>query len=195
MPLENRYFQVAPGRNLISAPFTVASRIADYGLHESGSPYSMLGAESAPEADTIRFSNFSAATDSQVVYYRLGEGWRFAGTEGDAGDTPIELGQSMDFQRRGPVGIIKALGIAEERSRSAARSISVPAVPISRMTPSAGGIQIEWTGEAGGTYQIQTRPTGDAAWTDLGGPVTGSGESFSSLCKPSGQGFLRIVMH
>jgi uncharacterized protein (TIGR02597 family) len=197
MPLENRYFQVTPGRNLISAPFTVASRIADYGLFESGSPYSMLGAASAPEADTIRLSNFSAATDTQVMYYRLGQGWRFVGTEGDAGDTPIELGQSMDFQRRGPAGIIKALGIAEQGPSSVARSVSISTaiVPIRRMTPAAGGMQIEWTGEAGATYQIQTCPTGEAAWTNLGEPVAGSGESFSSFCQPSGQGFLRIVMH
>ncbi|MCW1922221.1 hypothetical protein OKA05_06630 [Luteolibacter arcticus] len=198
MPMTPRYFEVSSGRNLVSAPFTWANKIADYGLYLEGSPYSVIGADAAPDADTIRFSNFSSATNSEVIYYRLGQGWRTAGAEGDAGNTPVELGQSMDFQRRGPAGFIKAHGFPLQAGAAlGARSASAPVttVPIQGTKPGAGGVQVEWTAEAGATYQVQTQLAGDDAWVDLGESVTTEGTDGSAFCRPSGQGLLRIVKH
>lgn len=196
MPLEQRFFEVSTGRNLISAPFSAMDKVSDYGLFAEGSPFSVIGADSAPEADTIRFSNFSAATDSEVIYYRLGHGWRTVGADGDAGNTPVELGQSMDFQRRGPAGYIRANGISiVSNSATAARTVAVATVPIRRITPAAGGVDLEWDSTAGATYRIQSSPPGGTAWTDLGEPVTTAGKTGTAFRRPMGQGLLRILKH
>jgi hypothetical protein len=200
MPLEQRYFEVFPGRNLISAPFSAASKISEYGLYAADSPFSVIGGASAPDSDTIRFSNFSAATDSEVIYYRLGQGWRTAGTDGDAGNTPIEIGQSMDFQRRGPAGFIKAQGILPLSSPPSGAALAVQATPVTSVPivstlPAAGGVQLEWNAEPGATYQVQTRLTAEETWENLGDPVLAEGATASKVCRPSGQGFLRIVQH
>ena len=160
----------------------------------------VTGGASAPDADTIRFSNFSAATDSEVIYYRLGQGWRTAGTDGDAGNTPIEIGQSMDFQRRGPAGFIKSRGIFTEPPTPSGAALAVqaapmPAVAIERTVPAAGGVQLEWSAEAGVTYQVQTQTSAENTWVNLGEPVVAQGTKASTICRPSGQGFLRIVQH
>jgi hypothetical protein len=200
MPLEQRYFEVVPGRNLISAPFSREGTISEYGLYDEASPFSVTGGASAPEADTIRFSNLSAATDSEVIYYRLGQGWRTAGTDGDAGNTPIEIGQSMDFQRRGPAGFIKARGVVTESPSPSGAALAVQAAPmptvaIERTVPAAGGVQLEWNAEAGATYQVQTQTSAGNTWVNLGEPVVAQGTKASTICRPSGQGFLRIVQH
>ena len=197
MPLDQRYFEVFPGRNLISAPFSKEGTIADYGLYDEGSPFSVTGGASAPDADTIRFSNLSTATDSEVIYYRLGQGWRTAGADGDAGDTAIEIGQSMDFQRRGPAGFIKARGIPQSPSGAAlaVQAAPLPTVSITRTLPAAGGVQLEWNAEAGATYQVQTQLSGENTWKNLGDPVVAQAATGSTVCRPSGQGFLRIVQH
>lgn len=199
MPLEQRYFHALPGRNLISAPFSMAATVADYGLYqEGGAPFSVIAGDSAPEADTIRFSNSTTATESEIIYYRSGHGWRVAGSGGDASATPVELGQAMDFQRVGNAGFIRVLGIVGPESAplrvmaSSPTPVETPTVPILNLQPGPGSLRIGWSGEAGATYQIQCRPPG-AAWQNLGGEVVAT-EGVTTTVRPvTGGGELRIV--
>lgn len=193
MPLEQRYFHVSPGRNLISAPFSMAQTIADYQLFVPGSPFSVKGATSAPEADTIRFTNSYTAAESEVIYYQLGSGWKIAGSDGDAAATQVELGQAMDFQRSGPAGYIKAFGVIEETPVPRALRTSAETIAISRSSRVAGGVQFEWKSEAGASYQIQTQVSGRSAWEDLGEPVAANHTTATAVRTLKGAGQIRIV--
>jgi len=194
MPMEQRLVPVSHGRNLISAPFSMAPKVSDYELYVPGSPFSVIAAASAPEADTIRFTNFSTATESEVIYSQLGAGWRVVGTSGDAGETPVELGQAMDLQRVGPAGYIKARGISEQPA--AARALMTApddVIPIKRRLPAEGGVRLEWDASAGHSYKVQVQPLGQSGWQDLVAPVLATSGTGSVVCKPSGQGQIRIV--
>ena len=194
MPLEQRLIPVSPGRNLISAPFSMAAKVSDYELYVPDSPFSVIAANSAPEADTIRFTNFTTATESEVIYYQLGAGWRVAGSGGDAGDTPVELGQAMDLQRVGPAGYIKTRGIIEQAAATRPlMAASEEEIPIKRHLPAAGGIQLEWEATPGHSYVVQVQPLGQTAWQSLGDPVPATSSTGSAICKPSGQGKIRIL--
>lgn len=189
MPLEQRLFPVSPGRNLISAPFTVVTKVSDYELYVPDSPLSVIAGASAPEADTIRFTNLTTATESEVIYYQLGAGWRVVGSGADAGETPVELGQAMDLQRVGPAGYIKARGLPDQPA--AARALVAATeeeIPIKRHLPAAGGVQIEWEATPGHSYVIQIQPLGQNGWQNLATSSSGS-----VVCKPSGQGKIRIL--
>lgn len=197
MPLEQRYFRVLPGRNLITAPFSMSPTVGGYGLYEEDSSFSVIAGASAPEADTIRFTSPNTAIESEVLYYRTGHGWRRAGTGEDADSTLVELGQAMDFQRVGEAGFIRSHGIPENPPLRALASapvqVETPTVPIQTLQAGAGSLSFGWSGEAGATYQIQCRPPG-AAWQNLGGEVVAT-EGVTTTVRPvtTGGGELRIV--
>ncbi len=193
MPMDVRYFPVLPGRNLVSAPFSAAQTVADYDLYQEGSPFSVNAAASAPDADTIRFSNSTTSADSEVIYYRLGEGWRVAGSDGDAGATRVELGQAMDFQRKGAKGIIRTRGIVEAGAKPAKAIPVSNEVPITGIRPAPGGLHIEWPGVTGTAYQIQTKQPGASTWSNLGTPVIAAGSRASASCGTNGSGLIRII--
>jgi uncharacterized protein (TIGR02597 family) len=196
VPSDYRYFRVLPGRNLVSAPFSAASTVVDYELYMEGSPFSVNAGASAPEADTIRFSNFSTATDSEVIYYRAGEGWRMAGSGSDAGATPVELGQAMDFQRKGEEGIIRTRGIVIPMYLQTEQAAGTPAseeVALKEFHANPGGIQLTWPSKPGTTYRIQTRLPGNGAWQDLGTPVLANENPTTASRQVSGGGLIRII--
>ncbi len=194
MPLDQRYFRVLPGRNLISAPFSAAATVADYGLYDEFYPrFSMFAGPSAPEADTLRLTSAGTANESEVIYYRSGHGWELAGSGGDAAATPVELGQAMDFQRFGPAGFIRANGVpnGEGPLRSIA-SAPVATVPIQGLQAGSGSLSIRWSGEAGAAYQIQRRTPG-GEWQDIGGETVAAEGVTTTTCPATGSGELRIV--
>ena len=192
MPLEQRYFRVLPGRNLITAPFSISPTVGGYGLYEEGSPFSVIAGASAPEADTIRFTNPLTTIESEVLYYRSGHGWRLAGTGENADSTLVELGQAMDFQRVGEAGFIRSQGIPVNPPLRALASAPVSTVPIEGLQAEPGSLRISWSGEAGASYQVQKRPLREG-WQDLGAEVVSSGGVTTTVCPATGGGELRIV--
>lgn len=190
MPLAQQILPVWTGRNLISAPLTSITRIDDWGLQSP--PFDILAGPSAPRSDTLRLT-YADGSSSKVVYFRDSEGWLGVGEVGDAADTPVEFAQAVDFRRAGPAGFVRFRGVIAPES-AALRTQPVATVPIRRVANTPDGPRVEWDGEAGTTYQVQARATGQLAWRNLGDPVVADGPLCHAIRHPEGNGILRILV-
>lgn len=188
MPLAQQILPVWPGRNLISAPFSSVTRIDDWGLQSP--PFDILAGPSAPRSDTLRLTYIDGSS-SKVVYFRENLGWRTVGRPEDASNTMVEFSQAVDFQRAGPAGFVRFIGVTEA---AALRSTVVATVPIQKVANTPDGPRVEWTGEAGTTYQIQARAIGQLAWRNLGDPIVADGPLCHAIRHPQGNGTLRILV-
>jgi hypothetical protein len=189
MPLAQQILPVWPGRNLISSPFSSITRIDDWGLQSP--PFDILAGPSAPRSDTLRLT-YADGSSSKVVYFRENQGWRTVGRPEDAADTRVEFSQAVDFQRAGPAGFIRFTGVVEGPSPLLTQPIAT--VPIRKVANTPEGPRIEWASEAGTTYQIQARASGQLAWADVGDPVVADGPLSHAIRRPEGNGILRILV-
>jgi hypothetical protein len=189
MPMTQQILPVWPGRNLLSGPFSSVTRIADWNLLST--PFPILAASSAPRSDTLRLT-YADGSSSKVVYFRENHGWRTVGETEDASNMPVEFSQAVDFQRAGPAGFIRFTGVIGGPSPLLAQPVA--SVPIQKVANTPEGPRIEWASEAGTTYQIQARASGQLAWADLGDPVVADGPLSHAIRRPEGNGILRILV-
>jgi hypothetical protein len=79
--------------------------------------------------------------------------------------------------------------------RLASSSITIEPLPKALNFTAYHAIEIEWAGQAGKTYQLQSRLETEANWTDQGSPLVGTGTTTSLFERTSNvTKFYRIVI-
>lgn len=79
--------------------------------------------------------------------------------------------------------------------RTATSSLTIDPLPKGTPFTAYHAIEIEWQGEAGKRYQVQSRLETEAAWANQGDPVVATGEKTSLFERTSAvTKFYRIVL-
>jgi hypothetical protein len=182
-----RMVPVWPGRNLIAGPMTSTTSLDQW------MPFGdLLEGDSAPRADTVRLS-FPFSPPTPVIYRRTGEGWRFVGAPGDAGQTTVELTQAIDLQRVGEAGYLKFVGVPPEPSSLNVAVVADTVVPVDPGLCDFPARRIGWASERGKTYQVQVQQWGTSTWGNAGAPVVAEADVCKATVSVSGNGTFRIV--
>jgi hypothetical protein len=188
MPYDvRRKVYVRPGRNLISSPFTSVQRVADW-----LDPASVVSGPSAPRSDSMKLI-FPQGGESRVFYHRKNRGWRFAGGQQDASDASVDIVQAVDFQRVGPAGYLDFQTIAPVQAKSAAIAPAGNLLPIDPSATDFVAGLVGWKSKAGRSYQLQIQSAGSTVWRDHGAVVAAQGDITRSLCRPEGNGLIRVL--
>lgn len=201
IPLEQRYHPVWPGRNIISAPFTVSPTISNYMRPLLDAPFTVTSAASAPLSDTLRFYTYDlntglGSTISPVVYFGNGQ-WRVVGSNDDAGSFSLSLSPCLDLQRVGPAGYIRFEGVPYAESAAttkvAATASNVNEVRSVTLTKSGAGLSLRWPAQAGVFYQVQARSIVAGSWADFKESVQASSSTASLEFQPQGNACFRVI--
>lgn len=184
----SHWVRVWPGRNLITAPFSAATKVEDLFI-----PSSLVSGRSAPRSDSFRLV-YPDATRSPILYFHQLRGWTSVGGGPDnAGEIPVALAEAMDFQH---VGEGAYLQFNTDFSSAGARA----AGPAEQVVEVDAGLsdfparKIGWASQPGTTYQVQVQPSGSTRWIDHGSPVLAGGAVCQKECRPEGRGIFRIVV-
>lgn len=194
----HHWVRVWPGRNLITTPFSPATKIKD--LFDMSS---LISGGSAPRSDTFRLV-YANASVSKLIYHHQGRGWTTVTREEeefDEGgnlivveDTPLDLSVAMDFQRNGAGGYLKFKTSFPGSGAVSALAVAEEVVPVAPALSDFAARKIAWASRPGTTYQVQTRALGSGVWSDHGSPVVATGDVCRKICTPAGSGIFRIVV-
>lgn len=194
----HQWVRVWPGRNLLTTPFSPATRIGD--LFDVSS---LTSGGSAPRSDTFRLV-YANASVSKLIYHHRGRGWTTVTREEEdydewgnpivVEDTAIELSVAMDFQRNGPGGYLKFRTSFPNSATRSALAVAEEVVPVDPSLSDFAAREIAWASRPGTTYQVQTRAMGSVVWSDHGSPVFATGDVCRKVCTPDGSGIFRVVV-
>jgi uncharacterized protein (TIGR02597 family) len=173
----SRLLSVWPGTNLL-ATIVVEVSLTNTHFYTAGSPFSVVTAPQATAADRLTFYQESRARLGPI-YYRLGgegpDGWRLVGSSGVVGDRALPGAFLLD--RVGERGYVRmdapGLDVGSPQARGTA-----PELVAASLRSLNGTLLVEWSGAATDAYQVQSRPSPIADWTDAG-PLRSGASDFS----------------
>jgi hypothetical protein len=189
-PWEQRFHPVWLGRNLVSAPFSLAKTVSEFMNPLEDAPHTVTAGTSAPRSDTLRFTR-SDGSLSPVIYFKESDTWRAVGSNEEAGGTDMSFSQCLDLQRTGGPGYIRFAFVAENALRQAQQA-AVAEVP-NTCDVSADGLTVRWVAEPGAVYQVQSMGMRESIWKNVGEPVEAATSAASLTFRPEGAGRLRVI--
>ncbi len=183
------WVRVWPGRNLLTTPFSPATKVSDLFITSS-----LISGGSAPRSDCFRIV-YADATRSPILYHHQQNGWTSIGGGADvAGETPINLTEALDFQHVGPVGYVQFNTAFPQMAAARSAGVVEEVISVDPALSDFPARKLGWVSRPGTSYQVQIQPLGTTLWTDYGTPVVASGEVCQKVCRPEGMGIYRIVV-
>jgi hypothetical protein len=191
------WLRVYPGLNLLGKPFTSAS-LANSGLYDSGSDFSMQGGLNAAEADILGV--YEGGIRLGAFWYDSSStgGWRALADGQGAGSLPLPLTGGLVLQRQGPAGWLRMNGVSIAAQRAArlaplAAAKPVPkthAVRISRA--GSQSVKLSWKAAPGQNYLVQgLAPAG--SWKTVRTVRPQKREASTTLAVVSGARQFRVI--
>jgi hypothetical protein len=173
--LNRRWQQVWPGLNLLGTPFgtkdSPAGTLANCGLYNPGSPYSIIAGLNPAEADTVTFYNETTRMPS--AWCSLGSNpasWLGTGTNAFLSNTQLPFNGPLLLYRYGPPtwvtlnypplwdypGPAAAARLTRSVKPAIKPAVAAAEVPITILPASKNTVTLRWPSKRGSYYTIET---------------------------------------